>query len=53
MGFMKIRQLGRFILIRKELSVFVAEIQTMIDNDPSKPMRSIVRDMGVSELLIK
>ena len=32
---------------------FVAEIQAMIDNDPSKSIRSIARSMGVSEFILR
>ena len=52
----KVRQFRSFTLIflkRKELLDFVAEIQTVTDNDPSKSIRSIVRDMKVSDFFIK
>ena len=38
---------------KKRTPEFVGEIQTMIGNDPSKSIRSIARDMGVSEFLIR
>lgn len=38
---------------KKRTPEFVGEIQAMIDNDPSKSMRSIARDTGVSEFLIR
>ena len=37
----------------KKTSEFVSEIKTMTDNDPSKSMRAIARETGVSELLIR
>ena len=38
---------------KKRTAEFVAEIQAMIVNDPSKSIRSIARDMEVSELLLR
>ena len=38
---------------KKTTSEFVVDIQAMIDNDPSKSIRFIARDMGVSEFLIR
>ena len=38
---------------KKTTSKFIGEIQAMIDNDPSKSIRSIAWDMGVAEFLIK
>ena len=49
----QLRSLTLIVLIKKELLKFVAEIQAMIDNDPSKPIRSIARNMEISEFLIR
>ena len=39
--------------IKKRAPEFVGDIQTMIDNDPSKSIRSIAKDMGWYEFLIR
>ena len=45
----KARQPGSIVLIVLiRPPEFVGEIQAMIDNDPCKSIRSIVRDMGIS-----
>ena len=38
---------------KKRTPEVVGYIQVMIDKDPSKSIRSITRDMGVSEFLIR
>ena len=38
---------------KKRTSKFVGDIQAMIDNNPNGSVRSIARDMGVSEFLIR
>ena len=40
------------IVTLKRTHEFISEIQALIDNDSSKLIRSIVRDVGVSEFLI-
>ena len=37
----------------KRTPKFIGEILAMIDNDPSKSIKSLAKDMGMSELLIK
>ena len=44
---------GSLTLIRKETPEFIGEIEAMIDNDLSKLLRFIYREMGVSELPIR
>ena len=44
-------QLGSFD--KERTSEFVGEIQTMIDNYPSKLIRPITKRIGVSEFLIR
>ena len=46
---MQLRSLNQIFLIRKELRKYVVEIQSMIENDPSK----LIKDMGVSKFLIR
>ena len=48
-----IGSLTLIVLFRKKTLEFLAEIQAMIDNDPRKSIRSIVRDMRVSKFLIR
>ena len=38
---------------KKIIPEFLGEIKAMIDNNPSKSIRPIDRDMGVSEVLIR
>ena len=38
---------------KKRTTEFVGEIHIMIDNDPNKSVRSITKDMGESEFLIR
>ena len=38
---------------KKRTPEFVCEILTMIDSDPGNSIRSLARDMGVSEFLIR
>ena len=52
----KVRQLGETHSARSDKKItpeFVGEINTMIDNDPSKSMRAIARDAGMSQFLIR
>ena len=52
----KIRQLKSLtliVLIRKKPSKFVGGFQTMINNNASKSIRSLVGDVGVSEFIIR
>ena len=46
----KLRGLTLIVLIRKKTLEFISEIQNMIDNNPTKWIRSIARDMDVSEI---
>ena len=54
MGITNVQQLGSLtliVLMRKELE-FVGRVQVIIDNDLSKSIRSIARNIGVSKVLI-
>ena len=53
MKVLQLRSLTIIVVISKRIPNFVGEIQAMIDNDPSKSIRYIARDMGVPEVLIK
>ena len=52
----KVQQLERLrqiVLIKNRTPEFVAEIQGMTDNNSSKSTRSVTKDVGVSEFLLK
>ena len=51
----KLRQLGKLAALsdKKRIPEFVHEIKTMIDNGPSKSIRTIARDTGLSKFLIR
>ena len=49
----KVRQLkSRILILLKRIPEFLNEIQAMIDNDPSKLIKSIARDIGLTKSLI-